>query len=238
MDSLWLAMQATENCLISQDKTIETRVLERLHMEYSKQREGVHVSDLVLCMRQVVFRRIRPVSPTVKQLGYFLDGARRHEALQSLYGEGVVEKKGEFEGVQYSIDIYDGFPIEFKTTRARAAVNEHWIRQLIYYMLATGSKTGILQVQRIMPSKDENESLFPAYLVQLDEEQFQYWLSDFVQRRDLFSNATLLKEPSLVPIYRGDGEWVCRECPYRRECNEIEDGNSGQEKLAGEQTER
>jgi len=222
---------------MSQDKTIETRVLERLRMEYTKQREGIHVSDLVLCMRQASFRKVKPVSPTVKQLGYFLDGARRHEALQSLYGEGVAEKKGEFDGIQYSIDMYDGFPIEFKTTKARVAVNEHWIRQLIYYMLATGSRTGILQVQRIMPSKDDKESLFPAYLVQLDEDQFQHWLLDFVQRRDSFLNATLLKEPSLAPIYRGDGDRMCRECPYRRECDEIEDGNRRHEKLPGEKTE-
>jgi hypothetical protein len=228
-ESLLNVLSRELECSIKEDSQVEERVKVRLMGEYSKQRDGAHVSDLVLCMRQSLFRKLRPVPPTVKQIGYFLDGARRHEALQSLYGEGVVEKKGEFEGVSFSIDIHDGFPIEFKTTRAKNAISEHWVRQLVYYMLATGSRTGILQVQRIMPSKGSNESLFPAYLVQLDEEQFQYWQSDFVQRRDLFFNAALLKEPSLVPAYRGEGDWLCRERPYRKECDEIEDGNKGRE---------
>jgi hypothetical protein len=210
-------------CSIREDNQVEEKAKARLMEEYSKLREGVHVSDLTLCLRQSLYRKLRPIPPTQKQIGYFLDGSRRHQALQNLYGEGVVEKKGEFEGVEYSIDIYDGFPIEFKTTRAKTAINDHWVRQLVYYMLATGSRKGILQVQRIMPSKSNGQNLFPAYLIQLDEKQAQDWLEDFIHRRDLFVNALQLREPSLVPIYRGENDWVCRECPYRIECDEIED---------------
>ncbi len=139
---------------LRQDRQIEQRVLENLEKEYSSLRGGIHVSDLTLCLRQAIFRKLFPVPPTTKQIGFFLDGARRHETLQKLYqGEDsahvITEKKGFFEGVSFSIDIYHKIPIEFKTTRANRAISEHWIRQLAYYMIASRSNIGILQVQRI-----------------------------------------------------------------------------------------
>jgi hypothetical protein len=136
-----------------------------------------------------------------------------------MYGGGVVEKEGEFEGVHYSIDIFDGFPIEFKTTRAKVAISEHWLRQLIYYMLATNSKIGLLQVQRITP---RGENPFPAYLVRFNENQRAEWLEDYRVRANKFKEALEKQNPALLPIYRGEKEWVCRECPYRKVCDRME----------------
>jgi hypothetical protein len=212
-------LSAHLHCAIREDESVEGKLRQKLVVEYAKLRVGIHVSDLTLCMRQSLFRKLDPKPPTTKQVGYFLDGARRHEALQTLYGEGVVEKKGEFEGVRYSIDIYDGLPIEFKTTRARAAISEHWIRQLVYYMLATDSAVGLLQVQRIMP-RDENP--FPAYVITLDDRQKAKWLRDFRERSSRFLEALEKKNPSLLAVYRGEGDWVCRECPYKSECDRME----------------
>lgn len=204
---------------LTEDSTLEARLRGNLAEEYSKLREGIHVSDLVLCLRQAAARKLYPIPPTQKQLGYFFDGARRHEALQALYGEGIAERKGTFEGVSYSIDIFDGFPIEFKTTRARAAISEHWLRQLSYYMLATGSDRGIIQVQRIM-AREENP--FPAFVMTLSLAQKERALAEFRERRDAFAMAIAANDLSLAPILRGDGEWLCRECQYRKRCDEIE----------------
>jgi hypothetical protein len=207
------------NCLIREDKKIENKLRVRLVEEYSQFREDVHVSDLTLCMRQSLFRKLNPKPPTTKQIGYFFDGARRHEALQTIYGEGVAEKEGEFEGVHYSIDVYDGFPIEFKTTRAKAAISDHWLRQLIYYMLATDSSIGLLQVQRILPRDGDP---FPGFVITLDDKQRVEWLRDFRERSSQFLEALEKRDPSLLPIHRGEKDWVCRECPYRAECDKME----------------
>ena len=209
----------TNEYALTEDSTLEARLRGNLAEEYSKLREGIHVSDLVLCLRQAAARKLYPIPPTQKQLGYFFDGARRHEALQALYGEGIAERKGTFEGVSYSIDIFDGFPIEFKTTRARAAISEHWMRQLAYYMLATDTNKGIIQVQRIM-AREENP--FPAFIMSLSPEQRERTLAEFRERRDAFANALNAVDLSLVPIYRGDGEWLCRDCAYVKQCDEIE----------------
>lgn len=197
-----------------------------MEKEFYPSRNSVHVSDLTLCLRQALYRKISPVPPSEKQIGYFLDGARRHEALQRLYQADdpahiLTEKKGSFEGVNYSIDIYHSIPIEFKTTRASEGISEHWIRQLAYYMLATSSNIGILQLQRIIPRG--NEQIFPAYLLEFtSEKQRLYWYAEFLERKSDFINSLNALSPDTAPIYRGEGNWVCRGCQYRQRCDEIE----------------
>jgi hypothetical protein len=209
------------NCAIAEDTTVETKLKRRLAEEYAALREGVHVSDLTLCMRQSLFRKLDPRPPTTKQIGYFLDGARRHQALQALYGEGAAEKEGVFEGVRYHIDVFTptGFVIEFKTTRAKEAISDHWLRQLIYYMLAADSGIGLLQVQRILPRDGDP---FPGFIITLDDKQRAEWLSDFRERSSRFLEAMERNDPSRLPVYRGEKDWVCRECPYRKECDRME----------------
>lgn len=208
---------------IEEDTMVEERALRNLAARYSKTRLEIHVSDLTLCMRQSLLRKIKPVPPTEKQLGYFLDGSSRHVSLQTLYadddveGKVVSEKKGE-DPLHFSIDIYDdgeagGLPIEFKSTRAAKAISEHWVRQVIYYMLLTGRNEGIIQVQRIMPR--DGEKIFPAFRLKLSEEQYSHWLKDLEERLALFKKAFDFLDASMVPAYPGDGNWLCRECPYK-----------------------
>jgi hypothetical protein len=221
-----LLLSENTNCVLREDTRIEVNIKKNLEAEYAKQRERVHASDLTLCLRQSLFRKISPIAPTQKAIGYFVDGSRRHETLQKLNGSGVAEKEVEFEGVKCTIDILDnGVPIEFKTTRAKNAISEHWIRQLIFYMLAVNSPFGILQIQRIMPSKGkqtEEENLFPAYLIELNLEQRTSWLADFRQRKDKFLSGLISSDPARVPVYRGEGDWLCTECQYKNQCNAIE----------------
>ncbi len=133
----------------------------------------------------------------------------------------VSEKKGMFEGVSFSIDLYFNMPIEFKTTRARGAIPDHWIRQLAYYMLATDSNVGILQVQRIIAR--EEDSVFPSYLVEFtNEEQRLGWLEEFRIRRETFRDALESGSPASVGIFRGENNWLCRQCPYKTQCDKIE----------------
>lgn len=206
---------------LSESHELEERLIANLTEEYSRLRDQVHMSDLVLCLRQSLGRKLYPLPPTVKQLGYFFDGARRHEALQELYGkDNVAERKGEFEGVQYSIDIYDECPIEFKTTRANKILSEHWFRQLGYYMLAVGAAKGILQVQRI---NDKDGTPLAAYEVSLTPEQRDAALDEFRERKGKFLIAKAEEDLSLVPAYRGDGDWLCRDCAYKEKfCDPIE----------------
>ncbi len=97
---------------------------------YSKPREGWHVTDIVMCPRQRVFRQINPTPPTDREVNMYSSGKSTHEAIQKLFMSNrirfEVEKYVEYEGIQGSIDIYDkkrNEPLEFKSLRA-ANINE------------------------------------------------------------------------------------------------------------------
>lgn len=213
---------------LTESHELEGRLIENLQDTYNRNRTGIHVSDLTLCLRQSLAQRLYPILPSLERIGYFLDGARRHQTLQELYGEdGISEFKGTFEGVSFSIDILDkDTAVEFKTTRAGKAVSEHWPRQLVYYMLAINSLKGILQVQRInykrVKKGEEPLPPLPAYTVTMTKEQAHRNLLEFRDRRDAFKRGLDAKDLALVPIFRGEDEWLCHGCEYRGRCDKIE----------------
>ena len=93
---------------------------------YSKPREGWHVSDIVMCPRQRVFRHLNPTSPTDREVNMYSSGKSMHEAIQILFMSNrmrfEVEKYVEHEGIVGSIDIFDkatNQPLEFKTLNIR-----------------------------------------------------------------------------------------------------------------------
>ena len=92
--------------------------IEKLQKKFGDIRDGIHVSDLVYCLREAYFRKTNPVAFTEKQLGYFVDGARRHGELQNLLG-AKNEVQVERFGVLGSIDVLLDKPCEIKTTRAK-----------------------------------------------------------------------------------------------------------------------
>lgn len=230
-DSYLQKLAASCHCTARETNALEERVRKAIFDLYSKDREDVHCTDLTLCMRRALYRKLYPAPPTMKEMGYFFDGARRHESLQKMYGEeAVVEKEIEFEGVKCTIDILEnGVPIEFKTTRAANAIPEHWIRQLIFYMLALNSNKGILQIQRILPAKlgkkrseQEVENLFPAYIIELGDKEREAWLKDFRERKSKFFESYQREDITSAPIFRGEGNWLCMDCPAKEMCDIIE----------------
>ena len=105
------------------------RAIDAMEQWHSRPREGYHVTDVVMCPRQKVFREIdrRPID--AKTVSIYAVGKATHEAYQSLYRSDrrtfEIEKYVEIEDVglyiQGSVDIYDrkrNIPLEFKTTRS------------------------------------------------------------------------------------------------------------------------
>jgi len=109
-----------------------SRFVESLRAQYDE-RDGIHVSDLIYCLREAYFKKTAPKELTETQLMFFLDGARRHVALQSLSGVEC-EVRVEGLGIVGTVDMLGTAPIEFKSTRARSGVPDHYLRQLGYYV--------------------------------------------------------------------------------------------------------
>lgn len=89
---------------IRKDEKLKQRFVEALRKKYGNIRGGVHVSDLVYCLREAYYRKVDPVPFTERTLGFFVDGARRHRVLQELLGVES-EVKVEKWGVRGSIDV-------------------------------------------------------------------------------------------------------------------------------------
>lgn len=113
-----------------------------LFVKFNQAREGIHVSDINLCARETVFRRLNPEQLTDRDLNVFTSGRAIHDAIQTLaeyYKEYTIEKEINFNPLENKwtkdidgadlitikahIDIYDSvnnIPIEAKTVRKKS----------------------------------------------------------------------------------------------------------------------
>lgn len=76
-------------------------------------RDGIHVTDLTLCPRKSIFRKLEPKPITNKELNFFTSGRAIHSAIQSLVeqdqaGQFEIEKEVTWEGITGHIDLFDG----------------------------------------------------------------------------------------------------------------------------------
>jgi hypothetical protein len=71
---------------VSRDENTEPDYIgmmrETMEERYSKPRKGWHVTDIALCPRQRVFKKIDPLPITNKELNMFSSGRGIHEAVQ------------------------------------------------------------------------------------------------------------------------------------------------------------
>ena len=187
--------------------------LEKLKEKNSKPRPNVSVSDLVYCLREAYYKKTTPKPPTAKQLGFYTDGARRHEVLEVL-SELRREVEVEKYGVKGHIDMLKDAPIEYKTTRMRKKLSEHYFLQLGFYATMTESSGGYLIVQRLMAEQDPWE----LYRVEWSEEEMLNFDCELYTRANLLRSALENKDPSTLPRVEEAMKWKCRNCLYQTEC--------------------
>ena len=186
--------------------------LEKLQKKFADVRNGIHVSDLVYCLREAYFRKKNPVAFTEKQLGYFVDGARRHAELQNLLG---VKNEVQVErfGVQGSIDVLLDKPCEIKTTRAKSSLPDHYFKQLGFYCVLSGTCSGYLVVQRLL-----NEHPWEFYLVEWTQGEITELEEEMKVKSTILREALELKDFHKLPKADSKLSWKCRGCSYSDQC--------------------
>jgi len=195
---------------ITEDSALKRLFLEKLREHYGKSKDGFFVTDFVYCLRKAYWRRVRPKAFSERQLGYFVDGSRRHEALQFLSGfrsEVSVERLG----VRGRMDLLAESPIEVKTTRAcvKSGVPPHYLRQCAYYCVLTGKDTCTLITQHII------EGCFRFQKLVFSAEELASYEGELVENRRLLEEALANHDHSGLP----SGEpWQCRSCEYNGDC--------------------
>ena len=198
-----------------------------------RNREGVHVSDLVLCIRKSVLNRLDPQPLTDIDIRNFNQGLSHHHTTQQLAKEIVaesehptsveVEKSVKEFGVLAHVDlVINGIPVEIKTTRsAKAAPSDHYYTQLRYYMVMLGQKFGKILVE----SYNAKENPWSETDVELTDDEMEMHKNNLIRDRDNFNLALEKKDWKLASHVKNDKRkvFMCMRCPYKTRCYDIDD---------------
>ena len=197
-----------------------------LHKEYSKERTGIHVSDITLCPRETCFRKLDPKPLTNTDLNFFTSGKAIHAAIQSLVESDPdryeIEKPIKFNGIEGHIDLFDKkyhIPIECKSARVKTMdkPKAHYIKQLEAYMAITGADIGIILVQCLL--NYENEP-FREFEIKMTAQQRNQKLHELNEDAIQLKVGNVAQDPSLVRhiAFDTDLNWKCRYCLYKEPC--------------------
>lgn len=191
-------------------------------------REGIHVTDLTLCSRKSVFRKLQPTALTMKELNFFTSGRAIHEAIQSLCDpeKFEMEKEITYNEVSGHVDLYDirnNIPIECKSMRVAKVENpkSFHVKQLKDYMAILGSSTGIILYQCLLNFEDKP---FVEFEIHMTQKEIDKQLKDLGLRARLHQKALEKKDAMLAPFVLNDPNmnWLCRSCSYLKKCQEAD----------------
>ena len=136
---------------------MDHRLINAMFQGNMKERNGIHVTDLVSCPRKIYLdKTVQAPEQVHKSLARF-KGSAIHEYIERLNeGTGQSEKKVDWEGVTGSLDnLHDGRLIDYKTTKDiyhnLIPYGEHEIQINLYaYMLEQmGEKVDSMAIQYI-----------------------------------------------------------------------------------------
>lgn len=191
----------------------------------SEFRDGIHVSDIVLCSRKAVFKKIEPCPITNRELNFFTSGRAIHEAIGTLAhntGNYILEKEVEYQGIVGHVDLYDSrhnIPIECKSYRSKSieTPKPHHVEQLKSYMAILGSKKGIILYQLLLHFEDKP---FVEFEVIMTDEEIKEKLQELTIAAALYKSAVETKSPMLLEGVMTDKtmNWMCDSCPYKAKC--------------------
>lgn len=206
------------------------RTIDTMEEWNSKPREGYHVSDVCLCPRLNVFRKIDRLPIDAKTVSIFAVGKAIHEAVQLLYRTDKrtfeIEKYVEHQDIQGSVDIHDrrrNIPLEFKTTRASdiKKPKSFHVEQLKYYMAMLDAPEGYMLYQLLMHF---GNTPFKTFQILMNAQERKDQRDKLVKEVNSLKRAMEAGDPSLARSVRQDPDlnWMCKDCPYSIECKRIE----------------
>ena len=205
------------------------RMLGAITEWHSKPRNGYHVSDIVMCPRQRIFREIDPRPIDAKTVSIYSAGKAIHEALQCLFLSDKRmferEKYLEYQDIQGSVDLYDrkrDIPLEFKTSRVSdlKEPKTFHVEQLKYYMAMLDTPQGYMLYQLLLHFGD---TPFKAFKITMGRRERNDQRNKLVREINSLKRAMEAGNPALAKSISEDASlnWLCKECPYIIECKRI-----------------
>jgi len=213
----------------------------------------INVSDLLFCRRKVVFQKCNPVTQIdTYQSSY---GKALHLAIQSIltrYSEEFeIEKKVIYNCSNFydksitqsifivgKIDLYDRkiqVPLEFKFPTLNGEITEpkpYHLQQLKYYMAMQNSTYGVLLY--FPPEHDMQLHLISAFVVSVNDEELYTEHENLISNALTVHNAIASHDPAKAShiAYDRSLSWLCKTCPYSKECLSIRIQSNGFSNIA------
>lgn len=202
---------------------------------------GIHVSDLVTCLRRSWYRR-RGILPAESDSSEFESilalGQGHHGVLQPPQNSEVaflfITPSGE--QVHGHIDVYWpasplwGQPTEIKSTRYSSSKNAavdtpHYIEQLASYVLGMGQTKGRLLIWHMMGDYKENRApVLKCFDIEFTKQEIDDW------RQELHDRVELLISPEPPEIENENHyTWECKNCPFHIKVGGPCEGAKGRE---------
>lgn len=212
-----------------------------LEVKYGKRERGLecHVSDIAICPRESVHRRITPQKIDNVQLGFFIFGESAGTAIQALVQSDPERWKAEheviWEGVHAHIDLYDAknnIPIEVKTANISEMVQPkpHYTSQLRIYQAMTNAPTGIILVFLTQHFRGKvRDQPFREWVISMTDEQLQAERERIKQEKEQFTKALEAKNPLLARgvMDNPDLNWKCDRCSLLSTCQQVRKERAG-----------
>jgi hypothetical protein len=179
--------------------------------------EGLHVSDLIYCLRKAWYRRNGYPEPerSVEDEAILLMGQGHHGLLQC---QGEYERPVVInfvaESVHGTVDLVlpDGMPVEIKTTRYSSNKSlmdlPHYVEQLASYAVALELRDGRLAIWHLNGDyRDNRQPVLRVWDLSLNPVECLMWLDELERRADAVMADW---EPGIEDHY----PWECKSCPF------------------------
>jgi len=182
-------------------------------------RTGLHVSDLVYCLRKAWYRRQQNYRDDIddNSILYFVRGRSLHDLLEKLYAQREV--RVIYNGIKGTIDAitHDNKAVEIKTTKKlwKNTPNDHHLKQLQYYLAMYNTDIGILLYYEV---HDNNLRYFEVTQNPLEKELILKELdAKALELRTALDTSDVEKI-----VHAPEYDWECgfcniAECPKKKE---------------------
>jgi hypothetical protein len=179
------------------------------------EREGIHLSDL-LTPKQAYWKKVMPLPVTDKEIQYFVIGRGHEDATHRITGYEHLPSR-QWQGIWYSMDFFDGHPIEHKTRRGYLAKEgeeakryDSYLNQVKGYCACEDATTAELWIWSLLEKVDEyrSEPVLACYDVHFTQQELQEERERLLQTRNDLAYAISTHNPLPLPDCP---EWMCAE---------------------------
>ena len=184
----------------------DTQLTQAIKERLATTREGLHLSDLELCLKKSFYRKLHPQPISSEQAIMYAIGLSVQEYL---YPKG--ETTLVVDGINCSPDYYGG--VEVKTTRASMKsfdpCKPHWLLRMKGYCKALNRTDYTLAVIFVIPAK------IRSWWFQFTPEEIEENWQEVLQRGNILLEAFATNQ-SPTPDFHA--LWECRFCELSGFC--------------------